>query len=62
MIETLVATWRPQSLAWTPGGVKSGGNRIHFFLPEITAFHADVAFGSLWKLDPDLLGPTISPL
>jgi len=45
-----------------PGGVALGGNRIHFLEPLMTAFHADVPFGSTWKDDPDLVGPMMSHL
>ena len=48
--------------AGAPGGVVLGGNRIHFLEPLMTAFHADVPFGSTWKDDPDLVGPTMSHL
>lgn len=37
-----------------------GGNIIQYFSPWRTAFHADVAFGSLWKVLPLRAGPKIS--
>jgi len=33
-------------LTYTPGGVILGGNKTQNFDPDITAFHALVAFGS----------------
>jgi len=36
----------PSSEGWTPGGVREGGKRIHFFRPFSTAFQAAVALGS----------------
>lgn len=35
------------------------GKRIHIFLPVTTAFQAEVAFGSQWKVEPDRSGPAI---
>jgi len=40
-------TFMPSSLGITPGGVTSGGNMTHFLAPLISAFHAEVEFGSL---------------
>lgn len=37
-----------------------GGNRIQYFEPRITAFHAEVPFGSAWKVEPERAGPMIS--
>ena len=37
---TLVATVEPSVVGCTPGGGTLGGNRIHFFEPLMTAFHA----------------------
>jgi hypothetical protein len=52
----------PSALGCTPGGGVSGRKRIHFFLPYTTAFHALVAFGSLWKLLPLRSHPAMSHL
>lgn len=49
----------------TPGGgaeVGEEGNMIQYFEPRSTAFQADVAFGSLWYVDPERAGPIISHL
>ena len=42
------------------GGGLVARRRTHFLEPDSVAFQADVAFGSTWKLEPDLAGPTIS--
>jgi hypothetical protein len=33
---------------------------IQYFEPLMTAFHAEVPFGSAWKVDPEREGPMIS--
>lgn len=58
-IESGDVTSDSSSLVYTPGGAVSGGNSIQPLDPEITAFQADVPFGSLWKVDPERAGPTI---
>lgn len=35
---------------------------IHFLEPVMTAFQAEVALGSLWKVDPERGGPMMSHL
>ena len=39
-----------------------GGNRAQRLRPASSAFHAAVARGSTWRLDPDLGGPMTSQL
>lgn len=36
-----------------------GGKSIQSFRPVTTAFHADVAFGSQWNVEPERAGPAI---
>lgn len=43
-----------------PGGGASGGQRIHFFAPDSTTFHADDAFGSMCQLEPERVPPAMS--
>ena len=45
-----------------PGGVELGGYMTHFLDPRMTAFQAEVEFGSLWNVDPERAGPMISHL
>ena len=42
--------------------MEEDGNMIQYLLPLSTAFHADVALGSLWYVLPLLAGPMISHL
>ena len=39
-----------------------GGYMTHFLDPRMTAFQAEVEFGSLWNVDPERAGPMISHL
>ena len=41
-------------------GSATGGNMSQYFEPRMTAFQADVPFGSAWNVLPERAGPMIS--
>ena len=59
----VISLW--SSLKIMPGGgavLGEEGNMSQYFEPVRTAFQADVALGSLWKVDPERAGPRMSHL